>query len=122
MRGILILIICITEVIFGLVVACADTIVNLHLTGFGLTFQDCLRQGKRLTICQVTKTIELGAEMGQWIKCLSCFLLISALETEIGGRLGSLSSCPNPFDKFQVSELARLETKQNRARCTAPAE
>lgn len=49
MRGILILINCLTEAIFGMVVACADTIVNPNLTGFGITLQDCLRQGKRLT-------------------------------------------------------------------------
>lgn len=44
--GKLILINCLTEAIFGMVVACADTIVNLILTGFGITLQDCLRQGK----------------------------------------------------------------------------
>lgn len=88
MRGILILIICLTKAIFAMVVACTDTIVNLHLTGFGLTSQDfhCsgLIRSKETTdrICQVTKTIELGAEMGQWIKCLSrkCEVLILILE------------------------------------------
>lgn len=40
MRGILILIICLTKAIFAMVVARTDTIVNLHLTGFGLTSQD----------------------------------------------------------------------------------